>query len=81
MTTSLLSRLLIVAALLITSVLSSAGEDNDFKNRQVDQVDIGSGGNPLPPPSLTSHSGDQGAHLRELCEKLKALNQNPGYCN
>jgi hypothetical protein len=70
-----------VAALLITSVLPSAGEDDDFKNRQVDQVDIGSGGNPLPPPARTSHSGDQGAHLHELCEKLKALNQNPNYCN
>jgi hypothetical protein len=56
-------------------------EPSEFRQRQVDQVDIDEGGSPLAPPAgskLTKPPGNQ--NVTTLCEKLKSAGQVPEYC-
>jgi hypothetical protein len=67
-----------VVLCLVTNI-ADADEVNSYKQRQVDQVDVGNGGNPLPPPKSSTRTPSQSS-IDELCQKLRHLGQSPEYC-
>ena len=63
------------------SQVASPQESSDFRQRQLNQVDVDEGGSPLAPPAgLKSTKPSRIQNVTTLCEKLKSAGQVPEYC-